>query len=316
MQPLNIRGSFGSKPSPLSAAFNGNNGPLSGNLNLTANGNSNPNGSIQPPTDPNEYLTHERNKYLFVLQSSKQWKEITKLPEADQKKAIMIALSLALCKKGMVMNEALQRSMQTRNDKYKIPGFGEFCSSQTGQKLFAALQEDSKSSVQFQNYLESKVNEFSQACPLNQDLLAAIRAPHPTEASLDGSIEKILVHILHWMGGIINKTLLNACATTHYALNTSVEFQNFKNFDWKGFTSRLESSDESECMQVVRKYYNRIDELSNHPQQTHIQPQQNTYHPQNQGHQVYGQAHHTQNQGQGGHSYSYGQGGFLQQRLQ
>ena len=293
LQPLNIRGSFRSR-TPQSS---GNRGSIQGTLTTSPGRDGGGfSGNCFQTADPNEYLTHERNKYLFVLQASKQWKEIAKLKEVEQKRAIMITLSLALCKKGMVMNETLQNNIQTRHEKCNIPGFGDFCGSQIGQKLYAALQEDQKSSVQFLNYLETKVNEYNQTTPLDPNLVSAVRAAHSTEGSLDISIEKMLVHILHWMGGIVNKTLLNACATTHYALNTSVEFQNSKNFDWKGFTAKLDASDVSECMHIVRKYYNRLDEISS-------------------GH---GEVH-SQNAGQGQYKgqqgYGYGQGGILQQRL-
>ena len=293
LQPLNIQGSFGSR-TPQSS---GNRGSIQGTLTTSPGrdvGGFSGNGF--QTANSNEYLTHERNKYLFVLQASKQWKEIAKLKEVEQKRAIMMILSLALCKKGMVMNETLQINIESRHDKYNIPGFGDFCGSQTGQKLYAALQEDQKSSVQFLNYLETKVNEYNQTNPLDPNLVTAVRAAHSTEGSLDISIEKMLIHILHWMGGIVNKTLLNACATTHYALNTSVEFQNSKNFDWKGFTAKLDASDVSECMHIVRKYYNRLDEISSGHGEVHSQ---NTGQGQYQGHQGYG----------------YGQGGILQQRL-
>lgn len=270
LQPLDIRGSFGNRNSLPESSQGQNQGLISGNSHSGgSSGSGSISGSGNIGTDPNEYLTHERNKYLFVLQASKQWKEIVKRPEAEQKASIMILLSLALCKKGMIMNEALQRNIQNRHDQYNIPGFVEFCSTQTAQKLLGALQEDQKSSVQFQNYLESKVNEFSKVTPINPNFLSTVRAQHTSEAGLNPSIESMLVHILHWMGGMVNKMLLNACATTHYALNTTEEFRNHKDFDWKGFTARLEASDESECMQVVRKYYNRLDELSVQTQANH-----------------------------------------------
>jgi serine/threonine protein kinase len=221
------------------------------------------------------FLTHERNKCLLVLQTSKRWRELGKEEKLRPKWGPIYLIAFSLCRKGLLQLEGLHRTLSTRTDLYKIPGFAEFCNSPAGEKLLTALQEDRQLAQQFYQHLDMKLSDPGLVIlGLDSEMLQQVRHISSTEGFLDSVIEKLLVHLLAFerntrpqiSAGIRKATLITG-AYTHYALNLNYEFplrlatQAGGVFGWKAFSDGLESMPEDRIQDLLKKY-NKVDELN------------------------------------------------------
>ena len=220
--------------------------------------------------DCNNFMTHERNKYLLVLQTSKRVKELLKIAEASPKHGHILLLSLALCKRGILMIDFLTRTIQNKADIFKLDGFDEFCTSQLAKKLLQAFSEERISSTQFLQHLEGKLNE-PWAKELDKGIVSSIQNSTANESYLDVATDKLLVHLLNWVK--VNRTSLTqvsyrqymlSMVYVHYTLNLTFEFPLFKDgqvFNWKDFFLRIDSIDDIGIAQKVYPYYQKQDQV-------------------------------------------------------
>lgn len=218
----------------------------------------------------NTFLTHERNKYLLVLQTSKRLKDLMKVTPLSEKVGHFMMLSLALCKRGLLMTEFLTRTLQNRADIFKLDGFNEFCGTSLAEKLKAAFQEDKKNSQQFMQYLEAKLND-PIVKNVDPKVVDQIRSPSANESFLDAASDKLLVHLLNWMkvakssfDSTTYRQFIIAMVYTHYTLHLSSEFPLKKQgsiFNWKEFFEGVDRLDDNGIAQIVYQYYGRKDEV-------------------------------------------------------
>lgn len=218
----------------------------------------------------NNFFTHERNKYLLILQTSKRVKELLKVPEFTEKFGHILMLSLSLCKRGLLMIDFLTRTLQNKVDIFKIDGFNEFCGTPLCDKMLQAFGEDRKTTATYLQHLEAKVTD-PMMNKMDKATIASIQSPTANESFLDVANEKFLVHLLNWFK--VAKTTLRAdisrafqltCVYVHYTLNLTQEFPLYKAnavFNWKKFFENVEALDESAIAQIIYKYFNRKDEV-------------------------------------------------------
>lgn len=228
-----------------------------------------------PGDESHTFLTHERNKCLLVLQTSKRWRELGKEQEFKPKWGPIYLIAFALCRKGLLQFEGLHRTVSTKTDLYKIPGFHDFCSSPAGEKLLQALHEDRQLVQQFYQHLELKLSDPSLVIlGLDTEMLLQVKHISSTEGFLDSVIEKLLVHLLNFEKGSRGqislpnrRSILITGAYTHYALNLNYEFplrlatQAGGVFGWKSFSDGLEAMPEDRLRDLLRKY-DKKDELN------------------------------------------------------
>lgn len=221
------------------------------------------------------FLTHERNKCLLVLQTSKRWRELAKEQQFKPKWGPLYLISFSLCRKGLLQLEGLHRTMSTRTDLYKITGYVEFCGSPAGEKLQQSLQEDSQLAQQFYQHLEMKLTDpMLVSLGLDSEMLQQVKHISSTEGFLDSVIEKLLVHLVNFeknaaasLSPANKRLLLVTGAYTHYALNLNYEFplrlatQAGGVFGWKSFSDGLEAMPEPRLRDTLKKY-DKKDELN------------------------------------------------------
>lgn len=221
------------------------------------------------------FLTHERNKCLLVLQTSKRWRELAKEQQFKPKWGPLYLISFSLCRKGLLQLEGLHRTMSTRTDLYKITGYVEFCVSPAGEKLQQSLQEDSQLAQQFYQHLEMKLTDpMLVSLGLDSEMLQQVKHISSTEGFLDSVIEKLLVHLVNFeknaaasLSPANKRLLLVTGAYTHYALNLNYEFplrlatQAGGVFGWKSFSDGLEAMPEPRLRDTLKKY-DKKDELN------------------------------------------------------
>lgn len=258
IQPLDIRGTFQNGGQALPSG-NFIQGTSPRNISRGIPGGIS---SRSQETEVTDFLTHERNKYLLVLQASKQWKELIKLSYLDEKKYMICYLGYLFCKKGQILNEKLKRALETKQDAYMLGGFYEFCNSKFGEKMLQEVQGDNILIVQFLSYLEPKLDELGRTNHPGQSFTSLMVPHEQTETSFDQSSRILLEHLIRWIKEKqatvlpeIYQKFISVGVYGHYSLNVHSEFPYVKNFDWTGFFQRLENNNSSTNEQILRRYF-------------------------------------------------------------
>jgi len=225
--------------------------------------------------DANNFLAHERNKYLLVFQTAKRWKDMLKNELIREKFWAILLIATALCKRGLIMIDFLAKTIRNKADVFKVSGFTEFCSSPLGEKYLAALQEDRANFFQFQQYLENKMEEEHYSDGADESMKTAVRHQANSENYIDVIVDKLLVHLIAWMqkvkkprlqdGGLTYNQFNLAAVYTHYCLNLNYEFPLQRQgslFKWKQFFTEIDGLDEHRISPLLYKYYQKPDEIS------------------------------------------------------
>lgn len=223
----------------------------------------------------NNHMTHERNKYLLVLQAAKRWRDLLKYPDFSTKQGPILLACLSLCKRGLFMVEFLSKVLQSNVDLLKVAGWNEFRSSQNHPKLLQAVLADRTACSQFMQNIEVKINDPAMAVGVDRNMLQSVMAQANNENYLDVVNEKLMTHLLIWARdnkGRTNPTvyreLMVAAVYTHYTLSLNFEFPLQKNgelFNWRQFFERTDTIDNPSIAVIVSKYLNRRDELGRSP---------------------------------------------------
>lgn len=218
----------------------------------------------------NSFVTHERNKYLLVLQTAKRVKEILKIQEARDKHGHALLLALALCKRAILMIDFLTRTLYSKVNIFKLDGFEDFCSSSIARKLLQAFAEEKQTSTLFMQHLEAKLKE-PWAKNLDSGIVDSITEGSVNEAYLDVATEKLLVHLLNWikinsqtLTQSSNRQFMLAMVYVHYTLNLNFEFPIHKDgqiFNWRLFFAKVDSLEDVGIGQIIYPYYQKKDQV-------------------------------------------------------
>ncbi len=247
---------------------------LRGSFNVTPGGSMAKN-PTQLAEECNNHMTHERNKYLLVLQAAKRWRDLLKYPDFSAKQGPILLVCLSLCKRGLFMIDFLSKVLQSNVDLLKVAGWNEFRNSQYHQKLLQAVLADRTACTQFMQNIEVKLNDPAIAQGVDRNTMQSVMAQANNENFLDVVNEKLMTHLLIWgrdSKGRINPTLYRelmiASVYTHYTLSLNFEFPLNKNgelFNWRQFFERTDTMDNPSIAVIVSKYLNRRDELGRSP---------------------------------------------------
>jgi hypothetical protein len=220
----------------------------------------------------NTFLTHERNKHLFVLQTAKRLRDIMKHQQLEPKSGCILLLTLTLCKRAILMAEFILKNLKSRIPFASIneDGYQDFFGSPICEKYTNGVTDDLKQAQGFYVSLEAKLKE-PWVRNLDQKVEADVRDSKATEGHLYSTTDRLLVHLFIWekensanLPSDLRRQLLLGLIGTHYCLNLNVEFPCWKNsevFNWKQFFDNMESISETDAARIKRQYSARTDEI-------------------------------------------------------
>lgn len=180
-------------------------------------------------------------------------------------------MAIILCKKSIVKNEFLLRTLEKGHDIFLLPGYDLFLVSNLRGKFITEFVQDLKQANDLLKVLEKKLLDPTYSTGMDQYTLSNVCEKSPQETFLDRANEGILIHLLKWQAKQYSTLSRNACRALliaavfdHICLNLQTEVpvsRNGKLFNIGEFSKRVENMDEREAQDELAKYSMKKDPI-------------------------------------------------------